>query len=121
MAWNNGPKPLPSKPFTGMLEEVDIAASRAEGSVNAQIKLGLGIAPGSERTARAMRAIERLLVALEPYWNAPLPDGKSVKQVLAEHEAVYARRQAQYVQQEAKNVRPAAAPADPEETDELED
>ncbi|MCZ8098174.1 MAG: hypothetical protein O9972_09680 [Burkholderiales bacterium] len=71
---------------------VDTEARRAEISVSLAQKDGRDEPEYAKRAARAMRAVERILVGVERFWDTAPPAAMSIKEMVARHEAVYVRR-----------------------------
>ncbi|MBN9441128.1 hypothetical protein [Bosea sp. (in: a-proteobacteria)] len=77
-------------PFTGMLRAVDIDAKRHEASVDCAEKLGLEKPELAATQARALRAVERILVGIERFWDAAPPAAMSIKEMIGRFEAMKA-------------------------------
>ena len=87
MSYYRRAQPLPPQPFTGMLRVVDSHAIRHEGSIRAFAKLGLAEPEDHVFDARALRAVERVLVGIERFWDTEPPAAMSIKEMIARFEA----------------------------------
>ncbi|MFC5509326.1 hypothetical protein [Bosea massiliensis] len=82
---------LAPQPFTGMLRAVDQHAIRHESAIAAYAKEGLPQPEDHAFNARAMRAVERILVGIERFWDTTPPAAMSIKEMMARFEATRAK------------------------------
>ena len=104
------PTQLPPQPFTAMLAVVDDHAAHHECTVSSYAKLGLPVPEEETRRVRAMRAVERILVGIERFWDTVPPAPMSIKEMIARFEATKAKPPV-FVDPHPTPPKPAAKPA----------